>query len=61
MVLKEKEIVNNYLNKLQNWGWNRLEGIQTNRNKTDEAIYESELLGRIRKTLKEWFLQQINN
>ncbi|WP_147409548.1 type I restriction endonuclease [endosymbiont GvMRE of Glomus versiforme] len=49
MVLKEKEIVNDFLVKLQEWDWNRLEGIQTGRDKTDGAIYESELFKQIRK------------
>lgn len=49
MVLKEKEIVNNFLGKLQAWGWHRLEGIQFGRNKTDQAIYESELFTQIKK------------
>jgi len=45
----EKEIVNNYLGKLQEWGWHRLEGIQTGRNKTQGAIYDSELFSQIKK------------
>ena len=49
MVLKEKEIVNDFLGKLQEWDWHRLEGIQFGRNKTDGAIYESELFNQIKK------------
>ncbi|CFW92686.1 Putative type-1 restriction enzyme [endosymbiont DhMRE of Dentiscutata heterogama] len=49
MVLKEKDLVNDFLKKLQEWDWHRIEGIQTGRNKTDGAIYESELFNQIKK------------
>ncbi|MCE8159091.1 MAG: type I restriction endonuclease subunit R [Candidatus Moeniiplasma glomeromycotorum] len=50
MVLKEKEIMLDFLDKLQEWGWSYLDNLQYGRGeKTHTAIYESKLFPQIKK------------